>query len=187
MRARLGSEWPQLSLMPAKAFLVASRPAKPRGISNQKDYTDVVRTGCRRQREQRRDLTPLRGLGRRHWGHPYGMDNCGRHQVHLDEPLLGLDCNRTLDDRVRSPLTNGFVERMNRILLLDECFRVAGRTTWCTTVDEIQAEVSRPQLIMQPYEAPATYANYEGKPTIKSDDWRPHGRQGSDPDLRAKR
>jgi len=31
--------------------------------------------------------------------------------------------------RVRTPRTNGFVERTNRTLL-DECFRVLGRTTW---------------------------------------------------------
>jgi hypothetical protein len=33
--------------------------------------------------------------------------------------------------RVRSPRTNGFVERMNRTLL--ECFRLKGRTEWYLT------------------------------------------------------
>jgi transposase InsO family protein len=31
--------------------------------------------------------------------------------------------------RVRTPRTNGFVERMNRTLL-NECFRVKGRENW---------------------------------------------------------
>ena len=32
--------------------------------------------------------------------------------------------------KIRSPRTNGFVERMNRTLF-DEYFRITGRTTWC--------------------------------------------------------
>jgi transposase InsO family protein len=43
---------------------------------------------------------------------------------------------------VRSPRTNGFVERMNRTLL-DECFRVEGRKTWYIEVDEIQRDLHR--------------------------------------------
>ena len=39
--------------------------------------------------------------------------------------------------KVRSPRTNGFVERMNRTLL-DECFRVQGRTKWYKGPDQIQ-------------------------------------------------
>ena len=44
--------------------------------------------------------------------------------------------------KVRSPRTNGFVERMNRTLL-DECFRVQGRQTWYIGVDEIQRDLDR--------------------------------------------
>jgi transposase InsO family protein len=44
--------------------------------------------------------------------------------------------------RARSPRTNGFVERMNRTLL-DECFRVAGRTTWSLEPAEIQRDLDR--------------------------------------------
>ena len=39
--------------------------------------------------------------------------------------------------KVRSPRTNGFVERMNRTLL-DECFRIKGRSTWYNEPEEIQ-------------------------------------------------
>jgi hypothetical protein len=42
--------------------------------------------------------------------------------------------------KVRSPRTNGFVERMNRTLL-DECFRVQGRTKWYVGPDEIQRDL----------------------------------------------
>jgi len=41
---------------------------------------------------------------------------------------------------VRSPRTNGFVERLNRTLL-DECFRVAGRQTWYVGIAEIQRDL----------------------------------------------
>src|SRR5437867_11008299 len=44
--------------------------------------------------------------------------------------------------RVHTPRTNGFVERMNRTLL-DECFRVTGRTTWYLEPAEIQRDLDR--------------------------------------------
>ena len=44
--------------------------------------------------------------------------------------------------KVRSPWTNGFVERMNRTLL-DECFRVDGRKTWYLEPAEIQRDLDR--------------------------------------------
>jgi transposase InsO family protein len=44
--------------------------------------------------------------------------------------------------KIRSPRTNGFVERMNRTML-DECFRVAGRTTWYENIEQIQADLDK--------------------------------------------
>jgi len=44
--------------------------------------------------------------------------------------------------QIRTLRTNGFVERMNRTLL-DECFRVAGRTTWYVEPEEIQRDLDR--------------------------------------------
>ena len=41
---------------------------------------------------------------------------------------------------MRSPRTNGFVERMNRTLL-DEHFRIKGRQKWYETVEEMQADL----------------------------------------------
>ena len=42
--------------------------------------------------------------------------------------------------KVRTPRTNGFVERMNRTLL-DECFRVKGRETFYLSIAEIQRDL----------------------------------------------
>ena len=44
--------------------------------------------------------------------------------------------------KVRSPRTNRFIERMNRSIL-DECFRIRGRTTWYECIVEIQAGLDR--------------------------------------------
>jgi hypothetical protein len=42
--------------------------------------------------------------------------------------LLALEDIEPRNTKVRSPRTNGFVERMNRTLL-DECFRIPGQQT----------------------------------------------------------
>jgi hypothetical protein len=59
-----------------------------------------------------------------------GREFCGK-------PVEGIKHRTT---KVRSPRTNRFVERMNRTLL-DECFRVQGRTKWYTAPDEIQRDL----------------------------------------------
>src|SRR5262249_23005312 len=56
-----------------------------------------------------------------------GREFCGRPALHPYELLLSLEGIEHRTTRVHTPRTNGFVERMNRTLL-DECFRVAGRT-----------------------------------------------------------
>ena len=69
-----------------------------------------------------------------------GREFCGRKDSLLFELLLQLEEVEHRTTRVRTPRTNGFVERMNKTLL-DECFRVYGRTKWYTAVDEIQADL----------------------------------------------
>ena len=69
-----------------------------------------------------------------------GREFCGRKDSHLFELLLQLEEIEHRTTRVRTPRTNGFVERMNKTLL-DECFRVYGRTKWYTSIDEIQADL----------------------------------------------
>jgi transposase InsO family protein len=71
-----------------------------------------------------------------------GREYCGRPDGHPYELLLGVEGIEHRTTKVRSPRTNGFVERMNRTLL-EECFRVAGRTTWYTAIEEIQLHVDR--------------------------------------------
>lgn len=67
---------------------------------------------------------------------------CGRPDNHPHEFFLQLHDIEYRTTRVRSPRTNGFVERMNRTLL-DECLRVNGRTTWYITTDEIQRDLDK--------------------------------------------
>ena len=71
-----------------------------------------------------------------------GREYCGRPDSHPYELLLAMDGIEHRNTRIRSPRTNGFVERMNRTLL-DECFRVAGRTTWYVEPEEIQRDLDR--------------------------------------------
>jgi transposase InsO family protein len=71
-----------------------------------------------------------------------GREYCGRADQHPYELLLAMDEIEHRTTRVRSPRTNGFVERMNRTLL-DECFRVTGRTTWYIEPAEIQRDLDR--------------------------------------------
>lgn len=58
----------------------------------------------------------------------YGREYCGRPDRHPYELFLPLREIEHRTTKVRSPCTNGFVERMNRTLL-DEYFRMSGRTT----------------------------------------------------------
>ena len=69
-----------------------------------------------------------------------GREFCGRPEQHPYELLLAMEGIDHRNTRVRTPRTNGFVERMNRTLL-DECFRVAGRTTWYVDTAEIQRDL----------------------------------------------
>jgi len=71
-----------------------------------------------------------------------GREYCGRPDSHPYELLLAMEEIEHRTTKIRSPRTNGFVERMNRTLL-DECFRIAGRTTWYLEPEEIQRDLDR--------------------------------------------
>lgn len=71
-----------------------------------------------------------------------GREYCGRPDQHPYELLLAMEGIEHRTTKVRSPRTNGFVERMNRTLL-DECFRVGGRTTWYESVEQLQTDLDR--------------------------------------------
>lgn len=71
-----------------------------------------------------------------------GREFCGRPENHPYELLTAMEGIEHRTTKVRSPRTNGFVERMNRTIL-DECFRVSGRTTWFENIEQIQADLDK--------------------------------------------
>lgn len=88
-----------------------------------------------------------------------GREYCGRSDQHPYELLLAMEEIDHRRTRVRSPRTNGFVERMNRTLL-DECFRVSGRTTWYLEPTEIQRDLDR---FLDYYNVDRTHQGYRLK------------------------
>lgn len=68
-----------------------------------------------------------------------GREYCGREQ-HAYELYLNLNDIEHRTTRVRSPRTNGFVERFNRTVL-DEFFRPGFRTTYYESVDALQKDL----------------------------------------------
>ncbi|MFC5300579.1 integrase core domain-containing protein [Azospira restricta] len=69
-----------------------------------------------------------------------GREFCGKPESHPYELLLAIEDIEHRNTKVRSPRTNGLVERMNR-RLLGECFRVKGRETFYLSIDEIQRDL----------------------------------------------
>jgi hypothetical protein len=69
-----------------------------------------------------------------------GREFCGKPESHPYELLLSVEGIKHRTTKVRSPRTNGLLERMNRTLL-DECFRVQGRTNWYDCPDQIQRDL----------------------------------------------
>jgi transposase InsO family protein len=88
-----------------------------------------------------------------------GREFCGRPEAHPYELLLAVEDVEHRTTKVRSPRTNGFVERMNRTLL-DECFRVAGRQTWYIGIDEIQRDLD---VFMEHYNLERSHQGYRLK------------------------
>ncbi len=69
-----------------------------------------------------------------------GREFCGREDHHPYELFLQLEGIEHRTTRVKRPQSNGFVERLHSTLL-DEHFRVMGRTKFYQTVDEMQADL----------------------------------------------
>lgn len=88
-----------------------------------------------------------------------GREYCGRAEVHPYELLLAIEEIEHRTTKVRSPKTNGFVERMNRTLL-DECFRVEGRRTWYENPEQIQADLDK---FMEYYNLKRSHQGYRLK------------------------
>ena len=71
----------------------------------------------------------------------YGREYCGK-EHHAYELYLALNDIEHRTTRVRSPQTNGFVERFNRTVL-DEFLRPALRQTFYESVGALQKDLDR--------------------------------------------
>jgi len=69
-----------------------------------------------------------------------GREFCGRPDNHPYELFLQLERIEHRTTKVRRPQSNGFVERLHRTLL-DEHFRIMGRTKWYESVEEMQKDL----------------------------------------------
>jgi transposase InsO family protein len=69
-----------------------------------------------------------------------GREFCGRPDHHPYELFLQLEEIEHRTTRVARPQSNGFVERLHKTLL-DEHFRIAGRTKWYDSVEEMQKDL----------------------------------------------
>ena len=69
-----------------------------------------------------------------------GREYCGRPDRHPYELFLQLEGIEYRKTKVRRPQSNGFVERLHRTLL-DEHFRIAGRSKWYESVEQMQKDL----------------------------------------------
>jgi transposase InsO family protein len=69
-----------------------------------------------------------------------GREFCGRPDRHPYEIFLQLEEIEHRTTKVRRPQSNGFVERLHRTLL-DEHFRIMGRTKWYESLEEMQKDL----------------------------------------------
>lgn len=71
-----------------------------------------------------------------------GREFCGREDAHPYELFLQLEEIEHTTTRVGRPQSNGFVERFHRTVL-DEHFRIVGRTKWYEALEEMQTDLDR--------------------------------------------
>lgn len=69
-----------------------------------------------------------------------GREFCGRADSHPYELFLQLEEINHRKTKVRRPQSNGFVERLHRTLL-DEHFRIKGRSKWYESLEEMQKDL----------------------------------------------
>jgi transposase InsO family protein len=69
-----------------------------------------------------------------------GREYCGRPDHHPYELFLQLEDIEHRTTKVRRPQSNGFIERLHRTLL-DEHFRILGRTKWYEDLEEMQKDL----------------------------------------------
>lgn len=69
-----------------------------------------------------------------------GSEYCGKLDRHPYELFLQLEEIKHRRTRVSRPQSNGFIERFHRTVL-DEHFRIKGRTTWYESVEQMQDDL----------------------------------------------
>ena len=95
-----------------------------------------------------------------------GREFCGRPDQHPYELFLQLEGIEHRTTRVRRPQSNGFVERLHRTLL-DEHFRVVGRTKWYESLDEMQKDLDA-YLMTYNTRRPHRGRNMDGRTPLKA-------------------
>ena len=90
-----------------------------------------------------------------------GREFCGRPDRHPYELFLQLEEIEHRTTKVRRPQSNGYVERLHRTLL-DEHFRIMGRTKFYESIDEMQADLET-YLIAYNTERPHQGRNMNGR------------------------
>ena len=95
-----------------------------------------------------------------------GREYCGRADRHPYELFLQLEGIEHRTTKVRRPQSNGFVERLHRTLL-DEHFRVTGRTKWYESIDEMQKDLDD-YLKQYNYERTHQGRNMKGRTPYKA-------------------
>jgi transposase InsO family protein len=91
-----------------------------------------------------------------------GREFCGT-ETHPYEPYLALNEIEHRRARVRTPRTNGFVERFNGTVL-DEFFRVAMHEKVCASVEALQAELDAWLVHYNTERPPLGYRNRGRRP-----------------------
>ncbi|MDD5285977.1 MAG: IS481 family transposase [Desulfuromonadaceae bacterium] len=90
-----------------------------------------------------------------------GREFCGRPDNHPYELFLQLEEIEHRTTKVRRPQSNGFVERLHKTLL-DEHFRIMGRTKWYESIDEMQTDLDG-YFKLYNYERPHQGRNMNGR------------------------
>ena len=90
-----------------------------------------------------------------------GREFCGRPDHHPYELFLQLEGIAHRTTKVRRPQSNGFVERMHRTLL-DEHFRIQGRTKWYESLEQMQRDLDT-YLHKYNHERPHQGRNMKGR------------------------
>ena len=90
-----------------------------------------------------------------------GREFCGRMDQHDYELFLQLEGIKHKTTKVRRPQSNGYVERFHKTIL-DEHFRIQGRSKWYESVEQMQADLDA-YLVIYNSQRPHQGRNMNGR------------------------